>query len=233
MSDNSDLIKEYLEKAQSRMHDKLFPGQEHDHHHHHDLGVIDGMASEIFDPTFPAHLFYYNQRALKLMRRVFRDIAGTEPWTDSITAVNTLVDKLLPGLVALPFQAMADGYQLTCDEPTFAVQKYTRMGKLDEIYNSDVFNRDSELIAMEYLADEECVEMVKSLIMATVIGLGTLTGYKDYSGHDLFHIWDVFLLTTRSTCTSMYLAGREMGKHAAEEDALAGILAATEQQEST
>jgi hypothetical protein len=232
MSKNSDILKEYLEKAQSRMHDKLSSGDV-EGEHHHDIGVTEGMAKELFDPTFPAHLHHYNERVLKLMRRVYRDMAGSEPPADSISAVNQLMENLVPSLVALPLQAMADGFQLTCDQPSFAVQKYTRMGKLEDIYNSEVFNRDSELIAMEYLADEECVAMLKALILATVIGMGNLTGFKDYSGLALYHVWDVFLLTSRSTCTSMYLAGREMGQHAAEEDALAGILAATEKQEST
>ena len=142
-----------------------------------------------------------------------------------------LSETLAPILIQLPLQALADGIQVTTDQPSFAVKKYTRMAKLDEIYNSEVFCRDSELIAMEYLADEDSVELMKSMLLASVYHIGELSGFKSFTGNDLYHVWDVYLLAIRSVTTSMYLAGRELGQHVAEEDALAGILAATERQE--
>ena len=229
MSKNSDLIKQHINKASSHMHERL-TGEPEDMETIHAIKASDIKLDE--DPMFVAQLGYYNAKTLNLVRRVFREVSGSEPFPDSATAVQTVIDKLIPQMVAIPLQALADGLQVTTDSPSFAVKKYTRMDKMGDIYNSEVFTRDSELIAMEYLGDPDCVELVTDMLSTTVYSLGVLTGYKDYIGDDLTYVWDLFLLTGRSNCTSMYLAGRELGQHVTEEDALAGILAATERQES-
>lgn len=232
MSKNSDLIKEYVTKSAHRMHEQIVgDGDPDDHQSHAHMISSDQAPAFAEDPMFFAQLLFYNQKSLNMVRRVSRQAGGAELWANAGEATLAVNETLGALLIQLPFQALADGIQVTTDDPSFAVKKYTRMGALEDIYNSEVFCRDSELIAMEYLADEDSVEVMKSMLLASVYHIGSLSGFKSFTGNDLYHVWDVFLLAIRSITTSMYLAGRELGQHVAEEDALAGILAATERQE--
>ena len=225
MSDLSDKLGEALQKRTSQAIEELGDG---------DPGAVAVNVHEVPDLAtqegFTAMIHYYNEESLRKIRLAYRERAGAKAFPDAGEAVDYAVNRLMQDMVPLPLCALADGIQLAGDQPSFAVKKYRLMDKMDDIYNSKAFIKDSELIAMTYLDDHDSKELVESLLRDSVYHIGILCGYPSMTGKDLDRIWDLMALAVRSATTSMWLAGKEMGKEITETDTLAGIMAATEAQ---
>jgi len=171
---------------------------------------------------------YCRVQTERAMQIVYRKHAGSKPFTEPSDALDRTKEKVMGPLTALVINAFADGIQMG-QAQSFCYKKYAMFDRLNEVFNKKAWRSESDLIAMPFQTDYDCVQLFEHMVEATVLHLGTHSGYVNYTDpKKLNKIWDLWMLTSHSVCIGAYQAGVALGKEWIEKDTLAGIMAATQ-----
>lgn len=195
--------------------------------------VVEASSHELLRlPGFEAMREYYVRESLKYIRRVYREMSGDKPFespTDALTRTyNPMVEKVVTMLVS----TFSDGIQMG-QETSFPFKKYRMFGKLDEVFENSGWREESALIGISINDDPESRVIFLSYIAQAMTHLGMASGFADSETPEAFNkIWDVWGLAMNSCVIGCYKAGLSLGEIWAENDTLAGILAASVQEDS-
>lgn len=189
-------------------------------------------------PYVDEMLAYHGAQVMQNMRRTYRRMQGSAPFDSPVDAEEKVKPLMLEAMLSPVVSAFADGVQMG-QEKSGAYRKYKMYGKLEEIFEADIFREESEVYANNVITDPDSCQ--------------TFRKYMDLIAHQFMHgtgfinmfvpedapeterrigmakIWDLWYLAMRSNLIGAYHVGWEMGKRQAEDTVLSGILAASEE----
>lgn len=186
---------------------------------------------ETIAPGFTTFQQAMYHRLTKQLRRAYRHHAGEELPPTGEDYLNRTADEMVELLAQPLARAVADG-MLVGQENLFMVRKAKASGDWRALFVSESFKKDSEIAALNVLADPDMKEMLKGDLRHTAEALSRGSGYHttDLSNESyLKKIWDLWALSAISTGVAYYRASFHVGAKWRERDILAGITAATEE----
>jgi hypothetical protein len=192
---------------------------------HPGAAVIPTQGDELA-PGFTAMRGYYEERLLIIMRRGYRQYAGSVLPTDGDELLTLTATYLQAPMIAVSLGAFADGVMLG-HRNDHLVKMMFHFNNVDHLWHDDTFRESSMRMAKGFADDKQVCEYFNTYIDGALAHMAHATGFA-HSEVRPHKVWDVWLLCGTACVTASFLAGTRMGTSWRERDVLDGIEIASE-----
>ena len=174
---------------------------------------------------------YCQKRTVKHIRRSVRDHAGSSLGQNHDEIFIKIREELEAQLVQVCMEIFVDA-TIVGQGKLPAVKRFAFFDRMDEVFSDDNFRAESEAQQLILSTDYELNEQIERYFRGALEFISCASGYTQ-GAVPPEKVWDVFAMTTISAAIGVYFAGYRIGQGWREQEILAGIAAASEDEEDS
>ena len=172
---------------------------------------------------------YYEDRLVVLLRRCYRQLAGSVMPTTGDDLFKLTAPLVGPGLLSFYTSIFTDGV-LIGQQRELMIQMAEHFNTMDELFRMGSFRVISDKMANGFLGDADVKDLFKDYLWRCSEAFFAMAGCHDDKKFNPSSVWDLWRMIGESSSLSAYLAGHQLGMSWAEKDVLDGIAIATQEQ---
>jgi len=176
-------------------------------------------------PGYDAMSRHTHGAAVTLLRTARYHFAGAAPWENGEVAIEATAIFMQQDLMSFMAKTLAGGMDIGEHIAADDVD-YT------EVINSSGFQLSATIRALTIAHDHAAMDQISQHIAGGVAAVSEAMGFRERTGKEVSHIWDVWYGAMGSTSMSLYEAGYSLGQKYREEAILNGIVQATQSEVS-
>jgi hypothetical protein len=189
-------------------------------------GTVITTYGDELAPGFKAMRSCYEEKLLMIMRRGYRQFAGSNLPTDGDELIKLTATYLQAPVIAVSIAAFTDGVMLG-HRTDHMVKMCFHFNNVEHLFHDDGFRDSSMRMAHGFATDHAVCDYFNTYIDGAMSHMAHVTGFA-HSEVKPHKIWDLWILGGTACVTAGYLAGNKLGATWRERDVLDGIEIASE-----